>query len=120
MTDAEMRLWQALRAHRLMGLSFRRQTPIGRFIVDFVCHDRWLVIELDGGQHAESAKDLERDHWLKSKGYRVLRFWNSDVLKNPTGVLESILGAISEITPLPTPPPQGGRERVRTRGRVTS
>ena len=116
MTDAERRLWFALRAHRLDGLSFRRQAPIGRYIVDFVCHDRWLIVELDGGQHAESAKDVERDRWLASKGYRVLRFWNSDVLKNRTGVLETILATAREATPLPNPPPQGGREQARARG----
>lgn len=110
MTDAETRLWFALRAHRLDGLSFRRQTPIGRFIVDFVCHDRRLVIELDGGQHVESKEDVERDTWLASKGYRVLRFWNSDVLKDRRAVLEMIVATAHDYTPLPNPPPQGGRE----------
>lgn len=109
MTDAETRLWFALRAHRLDGLSFRRQTPIGGFIVDFVCQDRRLIIELDGGQHAESKQDVERDNWLASKGYRVLRFWNSDVLQNRTAVLEMIVAAVRGATPLPDPPPQGGR-----------
>jgi very-short-patch-repair endonuclease len=119
MTDAELRLWSALRAHRLNGLSIRRQTPIGRFIVDFVCHGQKLIVELDGGQHAESKKDLERDRWLRSKGYRVLRFWNSDVLKSQTSVLESILSAAHEAAPLPNPPPQGGREHVvAARGRA--
>jgi very-short-patch-repair endonuclease len=110
MTDAETRLWFALRAHRLDGLSFRRQTPIGKYIVDFVCQERRLVIELDGGQHVESKRDVERDNWLASKGYRVLRFWNSDVLKNRIAVLEMIVAAAREDTPLPNPPPQGGRE----------
>jgi very-short-patch-repair endonuclease len=109
MTDAERRLWSALRGHRLDGLSFRRQTPIGRVIVDFVCHERRLVIEVDGGQHAENARDIERDRWLASKGYRVLRFWNNDVLRNRSGVLEMIVTAAAEHTPLPNPPPQGGR-----------
>ncbi len=118
MTDAESRLWYALRAHRLDGLSFRRQTPIGRYIVDFVCLDLRLIIELDGGQHTESKKDEVRDRWLKSKGYRVLRFWNSDVLKNRNAVLETILDAASKATPLPNPPPQGGRERVSARGEL--
>jgi very-short-patch-repair endonuclease len=116
MTDAESKLWYSLRAHRLDGLSFRRQTPIGRYIVDFVCLDRWLIVELDGGQHAESKTDAERDRWLESLGYRVLRFWNSDVLKNRTTVLEAILDAARKHTPLPNPPPQGGREQARTRG----
>ena len=109
MTDAEHRLWTALRGHRLNGLSFRRQTPIGRFTVDFVCHDKRLIVEVDGGQHAENARDVERDRWLTTKGYRVLRFWNHDVLRNRSGVLEVIAAAAAEYTPLPNPPPQGGR-----------
>jgi very-short-patch-repair endonuclease len=109
MTDAEHRLWSALRGHRLDGLSSRRQALIGRFIVDFVCHERRIVIEVDGGQHAENARDVERDRWLESKGYRILRFWNHDVLRNRNGVLEMIVAAAAEHTPLPNPPPQGGR-----------
>jgi very-short-patch-repair endonuclease len=116
MTDAETRLWMSLRAHRLDGLSFRRQTPVGRFIVDFVCHDHKLIVEVDGGQHAKSTKDIERDRWLASRGYRILRFWNSDVLKNRNAVLEMIVAAAREVTPLPNPPPQGGRELAGTRG----
>jgi very-short-patch-repair endonuclease len=118
MTDAEHRLWSWLRAHRLDGLSFRRQVPVGSFILDFVCHEQMLVIEVDGGQHAQSKRDVERDQWLASKGYRVLRFWNSEVLRNREGVLQSILSAAREITPLPNPPPQGGRELRRARGGV--
>jgi very-short-patch-repair endonuclease len=109
MTDAEHHLWTALRGHRLNGLSFRRQTPIGRFTVDFVCYDNRLIVEVDGGQHAENARDVERDRWLTTKGYRVLRFWNHDVLRNRSGVLEVIAAAAAEYTPLPNPPPQGGR-----------
>jgi very-short-patch-repair endonuclease len=118
MTDAEHRLWLALRGHRLGGLGFRRQALIGRFIVDFVCHERRLVIEVDGGQHAENARDLERDRWLESKGYRVLRFWNHDVLRNRSGVLEVIAAAAAEATPLPNPPPQGGREPAGASGDI--
>jgi very-short-patch-repair endonuclease len=109
MTDAERVLWMQLRAHRLDGLRFRRQTPMGQYIVDFVCHERRPVIELDGGQHAESQRDVARDRWLESKGYRVLRFWNSDVFQNRDGVLETIVSAARVATPLPGPPPQGGR-----------
>jgi very-short-patch-repair endonuclease len=116
MTDAEKKLWSALRAHRLNSLSFRRQTPIGPFIVDFVCQEQRLVIELDGGQHAESKSDIERDRWLAAKGYRLLRFWNSDVLRNREGVLQAIVDAASKATPLPNPPPQGGRERAAASG----
>src|SRR4051794_40670958 len=77
LTDAERIIWTAVRAHRLHGATFRRQTPIGHFIVDFVCHEAPLVIEIDGGQHYESEhmeRDVRRDAFLKSKGYRVLRF----------------------------------------------
>jgi very-short-patch-repair endonuclease len=119
MTEAETRLWPTLRGHRLSRLSFCRQTPIGPFIVDFVCHERRLVIELDGGQHAESPRDAERDRWLASKGYRVLRFWNSDVLRNREGVLQTIMDAAHEVTPLPNPSPQGGRESAAVSGRAT-
>jgi very-short-patch-repair endonuclease len=118
MTDAETRLWSSLRGHRLEGLSFRRQTPVGRFIVDFVCHERRLIVEVDGSQHADNARDMERDRWLESKGYRVLRFWNSDVLRNRNGVLQVIAEAAAERTPLPNPPPQGGREQTAPRGVV--
>ena len=116
MTDAERLLWSALRANRLAGLSFRRQTPIGKFIVDFVCHEHRLIIEVDGGQHAASKRDMERDHWLASKDYRVLRFWNSDVLRNRDGVLQAIIDAAQTATPLPNPPPQGGRGHSRAGG----
>jgi very-short-patch-repair endonuclease len=116
MTDAEQRLWSALRAHRLNGLGFRRQTPIGPFIIDYVCQQHHLVIEVDGGQHADSSNDRERDRWLESKGYRVLRFWNTDVLTNLSGVLEAIINAVRESTPLPNPPPQGGRESGSAEG----
>src|SRR5581483_1340075 len=102
MTDAEHVLWAQLRAHRLNGLSFRRQAPIGSFIVDFVCHEYRLIIELDGGQHADDRQarhDLKRQEWLKSKGYRVLRFWNSDVVRFRESVLETIVETIARIPP---------------------
>ena len=102
MTDAERMLWLRLRAHRLNGFSFRRQVPMGSFIVDFVCHERNLVIELDGGQHAteqRATRDVRRTQWLKSKGYRVLRFWNSDVLRNCNLVVQAILETL--VQPLP-------------------
>ena len=102
MTDAERTPWMRLRAHRLNRLSFRRQTPIGPFIVDFVCHEQNLVIELDGGQHAtddEAERDLKRTQWLQSRGYRVLRLWNSVVLRQCDSVVQKILEIIAE--PLP-------------------
>jgi very-short-patch-repair endonuclease len=92
-TDVERLLWSRLRAGRCEGVKVRRQHPIGKYIVDFVCLERKLVIELDGGQHAlpeEIRKDKERDAWLEKEGYVVVRFWDSDVLENLDGVLEVI------------------------------
>ena len=104
-TDAEQRLWYHLRAHRFMGLKFKRQKPMGRYIVDFVCLEQRLIIELDGGQHAEQlAYDRQRDAWLRSQGYTVLRFWNNDVIQQIEGVLEQI-----RITLSPSPSPTCGR-----------
>lgn len=90
-TEVEQRLWHRLRAHRFMGLKFKRQKPIGKYIVDFVCVDAQLIIELDGGQHAKAlAYDEERDAFLRSHGFRVLRFWNHEVLQEMDAVLEKI------------------------------
>lgn len=92
-TDAERRLWLKLRSKQFEALKFRRQQPMGIYIVDFVSFEQKLVIELDGGQHNEKEaieKDNERTKWLEDKGYRVLRFWNNEVLKNMEGVLEKI------------------------------
>jgi very-short-patch-repair endonuclease len=94
-TDAERKLWAALRGRQLGGYKIRRQQPIGPYIVDFVCHDVRLVIELDGGQHA-TANEVERTRRIESDGYRVLRFWNPDVLRNLDGVLATILDALNE------------------------
>ncbi len=91
-TDAERLLWVYLRARRFNNLKFRRQQPIGNYIVDFICFEKKLIIEVDGGQHSENEeKDLERTAWLKQKGYNVVRYWNNDVLHNCRGVLEDIL-----------------------------
>jgi very-short-patch-repair endonuclease len=104
------------------GSHFRRQATIGPYFVDFACHEKRLVIELDGGQHAEAvqaARDAKRDEYLRSNGYRVLRFWNNDVMANIDGVLEVIAEAVSVSappTPDPSPPLRGGRgdsRRVR-------
>jgi len=89
-TDAEKRLWHHLRAHRLDGHKFKRQAPVGNAIADFLCDTSRLVIELDGGQHAQSEKDAARTAILEANGYTVLRFWNHDVLQNTEGVLEEI------------------------------
>lgn len=103
MTDAERRLWYLLRAHRLDGIKFRRQVPIGRYVADFACISRNLIIEVDGGQHAESETDAKRTNWLEGRGFRVLRFWNNEVLQNSNGVLEVILGAALAASPSPVP-----------------
>src|SRR5690348_5276772 len=91
MTDAEQRLWYRLRGHRFDGVKFKRQVPIGPYIVDFACISRKLVLEIDGGQHAESETDRRRDQWLREQGFHVLRFWNNDVLKQTNSVLEVIM-----------------------------
>ena len=92
-TDAERLLWSRLRNRRLLGLKFNRQSPIGRYIVDFVCKERNLIIEIDGGHHQEQGhrvSDLNRTEWLNSSGFRVIRYWNNQVLDDIDSVLESI------------------------------
>ena len=90
-TEAEHKLWQRLRGGQLDGAKFRRQHPIGRFIADFCCLERGLVVELDGAQHAQRAEqDRERTAFLEGAGYRVLRFWNGDVLRRQEAVLKVI------------------------------
>lgn len=101
-TDAERKLWEKLRATRLQGLKFRRQVPIGDFIADFCCREHKLIIELDGGQHAEPveiARDERRTALLESRGYRVIRFWNNEVLTNIDGIVEAILEAVRVTSP---------------------
>ena len=96
-TDAEALLWRHIRGKRFSGFKFRRQQPIGPYIVDFVCLDRKLVIEADGGQHGDAiAYDTVRTAWLEAQGFRVLRFWNNDVLLQPEAVLDTILSALKE------------------------
>jgi very-short-patch-repair endonuclease len=90
MTDAEFALWKRLRGCQLNGCKFRRQHPFGDFILDFVCLESKLVIEVDGGQHNGSAQDLDRDQVLENAGYRVMRFWNNQVLNEIESVVESI------------------------------
>jgi very-short-patch-repair endonuclease len=90
-TDAENLIWRHLRRKQLKGLKFRRQHPIGKYIVDFVCLEKQLILEIDGGQHAiKQGKDNERDDWLMAEGYQILRFWNNEVLENFPGFLETI------------------------------
>lgn len=98
MTDAEQLLWQHLRNRRLAGHKFRRQHPIGPYIVEFVHLQARLIIEADGGQHLASQRDPQRDAWLQAQGYRVLRFWNHDILQQPDTVLAAIWQALSDQT----------------------
>ncbi len=91
MTDAERRLWSHLRASQLGGVKFTRQLPIGDFVVDFACRSARIAVELDGGQHSDSATDDARTQIIEAHGYRVIRFWNNDVLQNTDGVLTTIL-----------------------------
>ncbi|MGE0283538.1 MAG: endonuclease domain-containing protein, partial [Rhizobiaceae bacterium] len=102
-TEPEYRLWGELRGRRLNGYKFVRQVPIGPYIVDFLCREHWLVIELDGAQHSESKYDTRRDGWLNSNGYSVLRFWNHEVLKERRAVLDTILAALEGRIDAPSP-----------------
>ncbi len=119
-TEAEQKLWLALRSRRLGSLKFRRQHRIGPYIVDFVCLEGRLVVEVDGGQHAESTQDINRDAWLQKEGYTVLRFWNHDVLGNLDGVLEALGTALERQSSCkrphhPHPSPLPSRERGDSR-----
>lgn len=107
-TDAERKLWSELQDRRLQRVKFRRQHPIGRYIVDFCCPARWLVVELDGSQHAERMEaDRRRSAFLVGRGYRVLWFWDTEVLLS----MDAILEAIARALPDPHPRPLPGRER---------
>ncbi len=113
MTDAEHLLWHHLRNRELGGYKFRRQKPIGPFIVDFVCLEKNIVVEVDGGQHASQLKaDVERSRHLAEKGFQVLRFWNNEVLNETESVLSFILSALcgetNGNTPHPDPLPSRG------------
>jgi len=115
-TDAERKLWQALRDRKLGGLKFRRQVPIGRWTADFLCAELRLVVEVDGGQHGESARDALRDAELTASGYRTVRFWNNDVLGNLDGVLGELLAILGRpadgtAAPRPDAPPTGTGDR---------
>ena len=110
-TDAERRLWARLRDRRLLGVRFARQVPIGPYIVDFCCREQRLIVELDGGQHATRADyDAGRTALLEGLGYRVLRFWDNEALRNTDGVLQRIAQALSsaQTRPSPRPSPQRG------------
>ncbi len=105
-TDAESKFWQSVRARQLAGWKFRRQFPYGPYVVDFICLDAKMIVELDGGQHAEHLDyDAARTQFLESAGFRVLRFWDHDVLRNLNAVLEQLLYVLAENHPHPNPLP---------------
>ena len=116
MTDAERRLWSVLRGRQLDGCKFRRQHPYFHYILDFVCLERRLVIEVDGGQHAGSTRDDQRDRFLAEGGFRVLRFWNNDVLTQTQAVADEVhrhLVGLAQHHPLPGPPLEGEGEETK-------
>lgn len=94
-TDAERRLWSLLRNRGVEGHKFRRQHPIGPYVVDFACVENWLVVEADGGQHADNSADERRTAWLNAQGWTIIRFWNDEILKNSAGVYDEIVRALS-------------------------
>lgn len=118
MTDAELKLWNEVRAHRLMGLGFRRQFPIGSYVVDFACPSKRLIVEIDGSQHGEdenARRDAVRTRFLEQDGWTVLRFWNHDVLRDIDGVCMHIVTMAGLAAPRlpggrPSPLGEGNRE----------
>ena len=111
LTPAEFALWTRIRGRQLAGFKFVRQEPIDRYYVDFVCRERRLIVELDGGQHSGRLADKQRDRKLCALGYRVIRIWNNDVFENLDGVLETLLCALEKQPLTPSLSPQAGRGR---------
>lgn len=117
-TQAEAVLWRLLRAKRLAGWKFRQQQRLDQYIVDFVCFEAWLIVEADGSQHIDSDYDAARDAYLRSQGFRIVRYYNNDILARRESVLTSILDMLnsgetgvepaSPLTPLPNPSPARG------------
>jgi very-short-patch-repair endonuclease len=108
LTEAEQRLWRRLRYRQIHGCKFRRQQPIGPYIVDFVCLEKRLIVEVDGGQHNERVRhDSSRDEWLRAQGFKVLRFWNNEVMRDVGAVADAIARMFA--TPIPSFPRNGGR-----------
>ena len=103
MTESENKLWRQLRAHRLNGEKFKRQQPIGPYVVDFVHFGARLIVEADGGQHNDSPHDKRRDAWLREQGFKVMRFWNNEIISNLDGVLATVLAAATESPLSPSP-----------------
>lgn len=111
-TQAEKILWGALRSQQMEGYKFRRQFFIGQYITDFVCVDKKLVVEADGGQHCNNTYDAVRDEYIKSQGYTVLRFWNNEIIDNKEGVLQVIRTILLQTPPQPSPKRGGGKAEV--------
>jgi very-short-patch-repair endonuclease len=109
MTEAEKKIWYRLRSRQTEGYRFRRQVPLGRFIADFVCHEAKLIVEIDGGQHEPlSEQEMHRTRFLEGQGYRILRFWNNEVLQNPDAVQAVIARELRQVTPTQPSPIKGG------------
>jgi len=111
LTPAEFALWTRIRGRQLGGFKFVRQQPIDRYYVDFVCRERRLIIELDGGQHSDRPNDRQRDSDLCARGYRVIRIWNNDVIENLDGVLPTLQSGLEQQPLTPALSPQAGRGR---------
>jgi very-short-patch-repair endonuclease len=114
-TDAEIKLWRLLRSRRLASMKFPRQVPIGPWIVDFVSFEQRLIVEADGSQHAESENDKQRDYNLSERGFRVLRFWNNDILMRSQSVMEMIVDVVAQ-SPSPVCAPSSAQPPSPTRG----
>ncbi len=104
MTDAERKLWWLFRSRVLGDYKFRRQHPVGRYVTDFACVEAALIVEVDGGQHCENANDGKRTAWLESCGWRVLRFWNNEVLQQTEAVLETLAACLESTLTRPASP----------------
>jgi very-short-patch-repair endonuclease len=125
-TDAEASIWRLLRDRNFVGYKFRRQVPFKNYILDFVCFERRVVVEIDGSEHAESSRDLVRDNVLRAAGFRTFRYWNNDVLVRPASVLEDLLARLAGREENPSPrsglrperpsPTRGEGERARGEG----
>jgi very-short-patch-repair endonuclease len=111
-TEAEQTLWRHLRLRQIAGYKFRRQQPLGSYVVDFVCLEARLIVEIDGGQHATSTNDAKRTAWLESNSFWVMRFWNHEVMMAPGAVVTAIEHALKS-PPHLCPPPRGGRKENR-------
>jgi very-short-patch-repair endonuclease len=118
LTPAEFALWTRIRARQLGDFKFVRQEPIDRYYADFVCRERRLIVELDGGQHSGHPEDEQRDRNLRTLGYRVIRIWHNDAIENLDGVLQTLLSELEKRPLTPTLSPQAGRGKNGCKSRV--